>query len=195
MWTIKVFLKKEVEYIEKYDSYYNGYNQNKGGNFGPSNGGSHLLKSDILNILSACEFLSRPGTVLADIFGITNTSVMRIRKGYNHKEVYDEYHSLSLLQREELFDVFNQSYHVASKLARTHAIYAKRKFSNDDIYYLLAQKDYGTKSVTALSKEYHISRYTIDTLYAGKSYQDVTEEYLAMSEEQRRKYVTLHGDV
>ena len=53
--------EKEKEYIKYYDSYLNGYNQNEGGNFGPSNGGSHLTKSDIFNILSALEFMSRPG--------------------------------------------------------------------------------------------------------------------------------------
>ena len=41
---------KEKEFIKFYDSYKNGYNQNEGGNFGPSNGGSHLIKSDIFNI-------------------------------------------------------------------------------------------------------------------------------------------------
>jgi group I intron endonuclease len=51
----------EKYYIQYYDSYKNGYNQNEGGNFGPSNGGTHLTEADILNILSALEFMSRPG--------------------------------------------------------------------------------------------------------------------------------------
>ncbi|MEG0153592.1 MAG: GIY-YIG nuclease family protein, partial [Cellulosilyticaceae bacterium] len=50
--------EKEREYIKKYDSYRNGYNQNEGGNFGPSNGGSQLTQSDVFNILSAIEFMS-----------------------------------------------------------------------------------------------------------------------------------------
>ena len=57
----KVISDKEKEYIAYYDSYRNGYNQNEGGNFGPSNGGSHLTQSDIFNILSAIEFMVRPG--------------------------------------------------------------------------------------------------------------------------------------
>lgn len=40
--TYEEISKKEQEYIKLYDSYRNGYNQNEGGNFGPSNGGSHL---------------------------------------------------------------------------------------------------------------------------------------------------------
>lgn len=39
--------EKEKYYVQKYDSYRNGYNQNKGGNFGPSNGGTHLTQQDI----------------------------------------------------------------------------------------------------------------------------------------------------
>ena len=62
---------KEQEYIKKYDSYRNGYNQNPGGNFGASNGGTHLTQTDIYNILSAFEFCSRPGAVLADIYDVS----------------------------------------------------------------------------------------------------------------------------
>lgn len=56
-----IISEKEKYYISYYNSYKNGYNQNEGGNFGPSNGGSHLTESDILSILSALEFMSRPG--------------------------------------------------------------------------------------------------------------------------------------
>ena len=66
-----IISKKEQEYIKIYDSYLNGYNQNEGGNFGPSNGGSHLVESDILNILSALEFMSRPGQILADMYDVS----------------------------------------------------------------------------------------------------------------------------
>jgi group I intron endonuclease len=76
--------EKEKYYIKFYDSYYNGYNQNEGGNFGPSNGGSHLTKSDIFSICAALEFCSRPGAVLANIFNITTTTVSRIKKKENH---------------------------------------------------------------------------------------------------------------
>jgi len=75
---------KEKEFIKYYDSYKNGYNQNEGGNFGPSNGGSHLIESDILTILSVLEFMSRPGQVLSDIFCVSRTTISRIKRGVNH---------------------------------------------------------------------------------------------------------------
>ena len=74
----------EKFYIKKYDSYRNGYNQNEGGNFGPTNGGSKLTQSDIYNILSALEFMSRPGQILADIYEVSRTTISRIKKGENH---------------------------------------------------------------------------------------------------------------
>jgi group I intron endonuclease len=77
---------KEKEFIKKYDSYRNGYNQNEGGNFGPSNGGSHLTQIDIFNILSALEFCSKPGQILSDIFGVSKTTISRIKKGVNHNQ-------------------------------------------------------------------------------------------------------------
>lgn len=77
---------KEKEYIAFYDSYKNGYNQNEGGNFGPSNGGSHLTESDIYNILSVLEFMSRPGQILSDIFDVSRTTISRIKQGINHNQ-------------------------------------------------------------------------------------------------------------
>lgn len=55
-----------------------------GGNFGPSNGGSHLTKSDIFNICAALEFCSRPGAILAEMFDITTTTISRIKNKINH---------------------------------------------------------------------------------------------------------------
>ena len=67
--------EKEKYYIKFYDSYKNGYNQNEGGNFGPSNGGSHLIQSDIFNICAALEFCSRPGGVLSKMFNVSLTTI------------------------------------------------------------------------------------------------------------------------
>lgn len=76
--------EKEKEYIKKYDSYKNGYNQNEGGNFGPSNGGSHLTQSDIFNICAALEFCSRPGGVLSKMYEVSLTTISRIKNKVNH---------------------------------------------------------------------------------------------------------------
>lgn len=187
--------QKEVEYIAKYDSYYNGYNQNKGGNFGPSNGGSHLLKADILNILSACEFLKRPGTVLAKIYEITNTSVMRIKRGESHKEIYDEYHSLPTEERKEIFTIFDESFNVVQKTASSNRIESKRKFKKEDIFYILAQRDYGSKTVTQIGQELNTARYALLLIRRGESYKDFSILYNRMSKEEQKKYVSLHGDM
>jgi group I intron endonuclease len=75
---------KEREYIAFYDSYRNGYNQNEGGNFGASNGGTQFTQSDIYNILAVLDFMSKPGQVLADIYGVSRTTISRIKRGINH---------------------------------------------------------------------------------------------------------------
>lgn len=72
---------KEREYIKKYDSYRNEYNQNGGGNFGTTNRGSKLTQTDIYNILACLEFTSRPGEVLAKMYGVTRTTISRIKRG------------------------------------------------------------------------------------------------------------------
>ena len=116
----------EKKYIAQYDSYRNGYNQNEGGNFGPSNGGTTLTHSDVLNILSALEFMSKPGQVLADIFGVSRTTISRIKRGVNHSQYKEEYDRLPLEERQEIYCIFCDSSSFYEKKVNTTVIQSKR---------------------------------------------------------------------
>ena len=120
---------KEQEYIKKYDSYYNGYNQNEGGNFGPTNGGSHLTQSDIYNILAATEFMNRPGTILGKMFEVSNTTIMRIKKGVNHCQHYEKYWQLSEEERRDIFNIFCESNNLLHELEVSHRNDGRRKLT------------------------------------------------------------------
>lgn len=98
--------EKEKEFIKKYDSYHNGYNQNEGGNFGPSNGGSHLTQLDIYYICSALEFCPKPGGVLAKMFNVSLTTISRIKHKVNHSLYIEQYDKLSLEERKQIYKNF-----------------------------------------------------------------------------------------
>lgn len=182
--------KLEEYYIDLYDSYYNGYNQNKGGHFGPANGGSHLIKSDILNILAVCEFTSRPGQLLGDIFNVTRTTIGRIKKGENHCEIYEEYHSMPLEQRKDIFNIFCESYNFNERLEQNHKLQSKRTLNKEDVFMVLVNRELKIMPEKVLGDKIGIKHSNIYNI--GKNtYKDFFYEYNKLSFEEKQKYASL----
>lgn len=185
---------KEKYYIAYYDSYHNGYNQNEGGNFGPSNGGSQLLKSDIFNILAALEFMThnRPGQVLSNLFGVSKTTISRIKHGVNHCQYIEEYNNMSLEDRKAIFDIFENSYHVRELYANSSKIAGKRKLSEEQVYAILYNDEKHLIPKKHLAKKFGIkSTYTLDCIIKGTSYQDYNFKYKELTDIQKEKLVSL----
>lgn len=90
-----------------------------------------MTESDILNILACLEFKSRPGQVLADIYGITRTTISRIKKGINHVEVYEKYYSLSITERKSIYKIFCDSTNFIEKKTYSTIIKNKRQLSRE----------------------------------------------------------------
>lgn len=186
--------EKEKEYIKKYDSYKNGYNQNEGGNFGPSNGGSQLTQADIFNILAASEFMENkhPGQALADLFGVTRTTIMRIRKGVNHCEDFEEYHNMPIKQRKAIFDIFESSYHILEHYADSSKIVAKRKLTERQVHMIFYNHEHKIIPETHMAKKLNIkSTYTLDCIEQGRSYQDYKFSYNKLTEDQKNELASL----
>lgn len=183
----------EKEFIKKYDSYKNGYNQNEGGNFGPSNGGSQLTESDILNILACLEFKSRPGQVLADIYGITRTTISRIKKGINHIEVYEKYYNLSTEERKSIYKIFCDSTNFIEKKAHSTIIENKRQLSREQVYLILLNEElHRPKTIAWLVNQCKIkSSNTIYCILKGASYQDYYIDYQKIDKSEKDKLASL----
>lgn len=184
--------QKEIEFIEKYDSYYNGYNQNKGGNFGPSNGGSHLIKSDIFNICAALEFCSRPGAVLARMFNITTTTVSRIKHKVNHCEVIAEYDKLPLEERKAIYKIFCDSSDFYNQKIHQTILKGKRTLSQEQVFMILANEEFKVTTKTYLLNKFNLSSSNI--IYGvlnGQTYKDYYAEYNKLSVEDKNKIVSL----
>lgn len=184
--------EKEKEYIKKYDSYRNGYNQNEGGNFGPSNGGSQLTQSDIFNILSALEFMSRPGQILSEIYGVTKTTISRIKHGENHIQYKEEYDKLPLEEREKIYQIFCDSTNFYERKVNTTIIQAKRKLTREQVFMILCNFEYKIIPSTKMAKLVNInSRYTLDCIKQGKTYKDYALDYNKLTINEKQKIVSL----
>lgn len=183
---------KEQEFIKFYDSYRNGYNQNEGGNFGPSNGGSHLTQSDIFNILSALEFCSRPGGVLSRMYDVSLTTISRIKKGENHVQYKREYEQLPLELRKEIYDNFCKSTQFDIAKINQTIIKNKRKLTKEQVFMILANYEFKIVTLSELKIRFGIvSDYTFSCIKNGKSYKDYKYLYDNLSDNEKQKIVSL----
>jgi hypothetical protein len=184
--------EKEKEYIKKYDSYRNGYNQNEGGNFGPSNGGSHLTQSDIFNILSAIEFCSRPGQILSDIYEVSKTTISRIKKGENHCQYKEEYDSLPLEERKAIYKIFCDSTNFYEQKVKKTIIQSKRKLNEFQVHLILCNFEFKIFTRKKMAEIVNVkSTYTLDCIKNGISYKDYALTYSQLTNEQKEQLVSL----
>lgn len=183
---------KEREYIKKYDSYRNGYNQNEGGNFGPSNGGTKLTQSDIFNILAALEFMSRPGQILADMYDVSRTTISRIKKGINHNQYKEEYERLPLEERQNIYKIFCESSNFYETKVHTTIIQSKRKLTQQQIFLLLCNEEKGRPvSFAELERRFQVTSNTLYTILNGQSYKDFILDYSKLTDIQKQKLASL----
>lgn len=131
----------EQEYIKKYDSYRNGYNQNEGGNFEPSNGGSKLTQSDIFIILAVLEFSSRSGQTLADMFNVSKTTISRIGHGVNHNQYKEEYEQLSLEERKNIYNIFCETTNFLNNKIENNKNEGRRRLNEQQVHLILLNKE------------------------------------------------------
>ena len=182
----------EKQYIKEYDSYKNGYNQNEGGNFGPTNGGSHLTETDILNILAALEFMSRPGQILSDMFGVTKTTISRIKKGINHTRCKEKYDNLSLEERKAIYDLFCETTDFYEEKVATTILKSKRRFNESQIHLILINEEFGRIiPLKRLARQLGVNSKALNCILSGNSYKDYNLSYKNLNEDQKNKLVSL----
>ena len=182
----------EKDFILKYDSYKNGYNQNEGGNFGPSNGGSTLTESDILNILSALEFMPKPGQALADIYNVSRTTISRIKNGINHCEYVKKYKSLSDKDRYDIYQIFYNSSNLYEKKVNSTIIKSKRHLNEQQVHLVLLNFEKKIIPITQMAKRLGIkSTYTLDCIRKGKTYKNFALTYTKLNDEQKNSLASL----
>lgn len=185
--------EKEKYYIKEFDSYKNGYNQNEGGNFGPSNGGSRLTESDMYNILSVLEFMSRPGQVLSDIYGVSRTTISRIKNGINHNQYKEQYEKLPLEKRYEIYEDFQNSINLIEKKANSSKLRTKRRLTQEQVFlvYLNEELDRPLSIVNLMNILGIDSSNTIYCILKKKTYFDYYLLYQKLTQSEKNQLATL----
>lgn len=185
--------EKERYYIKQFDSYYNGYNQNEGGNFGPSNGGTKFTKSDIFSICAALEFCPhKPGGLLAKIFDTTPTTINRIKHKVNHCHIIEEYEALPEKQRREIYQIFEESSNFYERKLHKNALTKLRSLDEKKVHLIWANEEYKILIKEDLYKFLGIKNSNV--LYGilkGNTYKDYTFSYSKLTEDQKEVLVSL----
>ena len=182
----------EKIFIEQFDSYHNGYNQNTGGNFRASNGGSQLIQSDIFNILSALEFMSRPGQILANMYGVSRTTISRIKKGENHIQYKRAYDALPIEDRNDIYKNFCDSTNFYEDKINTTIIQSKRQLTEEQVHLILYNFENKILTWVEMARRVGIkSTYTLDCIRYGKTYKDFSHTYKQLTENQKLQLASL----
>lgn len=191
--TSKEISEKEKEFIKKYDSYKNGYNQNEGGNFGPANGGSHLTESDILNILAVLEFMTKPGQLLGNIFDVSRTTISRIKHGINHNQYKEEYEKLSYEERKQIYNNFCKDMNLLEEKANLSKLNAKRQLTKEQVYLILINEELN-RPITIDNITIQLGLLSSNTVYCilrGQTYQDYMISYNKLTQSQKDELASL----
>lgn len=182
----------EKFYIKEFDSYKNGYNQNEGGNFGPTNGGSHLTQTDIFNILAALEFMSRPGQILSNMFGVSKTTISRIKKGENHTQYKEEYEKLPYEERKAIYDLFCETTDFYKDKVNTTIITSNRKLTKEQVYLVYLNEEMNRPiPLKKLAKMYGVDGKALQLIVKSSSYKDYALSYKNITEDEKMALVSL----
>lgn len=184
--------EKEREYIALYDSYLNGYNQNEGGSFRASNGGSTLIEKDLFIIFSVLEFSQRPGQLLSDIFEVSRTTISRIKRGENHNKAKEKYEKMSLEERKDIYRIFAEATDFEQNKNIKGRITSKRKLTEEQVHLILINNELKIKDQCAMARFVGVkSTNTLITILREKSYKDYSYTYKKLTEDQKQQLASL----
>lgn len=168
--------KLEEQYIEKYNSYENGYNCNRGGQ--QHNGFESKLKQSDINIICAMlEFHKRPGTILGEYFHVSNTTIYRIHHKYSHEDLVDNYNQLEYLTREKIYLDFCKE----NNLKPTISYNAQRKITREQAFIIYIYDEYKYNKRTYVAYDFNLNDDITRKVKQKKTCLDYYEVYKKLS--------------
>lgn len=166
----------EEEYIQKYDSYENGYNCNRGGQ--QHNGFESKLKQNDINIICALlEFHKRPGTILGKYFNVSNTTIYRISHQYSHEDLVNNYKKLGYLTREKIYLDFCKE----NNLISTIHYNPQRKITREQAFVIYIYDEFKYNKRTYVAYDFNLTDDITRKVKNKKTCLDYYEVYKKLS--------------
>ena len=178
--------EKEIEYIKKYDSYLNGYNCNKGGQYyhEPT---SKFTKEDVFNIKAVSKFHKRYGTILANYYNTSNTTIYRINHNIQCCVEGEEFDKLTEKEQKNICDNFilktnliQERHKIMTGLTKT------RLYSKEQIFLIYIYQEYNNGKRCFISQDIGINNCnTLRCIRNKITYQDYYDEYTKLTIDQK----------
>lgn len=137
--------------------------------------------------------MSRPGQVLADIYGISRTTISRIKKGENHCQYKEEYENLPLEERQAIYKIFCDSFNFYERKVNSTIIQSKRHLTEQQVHLILLNEEL-KRPITwkKLMKRFDIkSNNTFYCILKGQSYKDFILSYNQLNQDQKDNLASL----
>ena len=137
--------------------------------------------------------MSKPGQVLADIYGVSRTTISRIKKGVNHCDTKILYDNLPLEERKSIYKIFCDSYNFYENKVNSTIIKSKRQLTEEQVHLYLLNEELGKiVTVNSLMKKFNIkSSNTLSCIKRGESYKDYSLTYSRLTESEKTKLASL----
>lgn len=182
--------EKEIAFIKQNDSYLNGYNCNKGGQ-GVHAPTSKFSKEDVFVIKAVSKFYKKYGSVLAEHFNTSNTSIYRINHNSQCGIEGKEFDLLPEEEQKQLADEFVQKHDLIHKRHdKMPKLTSRRQFSKDQIFWVYIYQEFGNGKPCFLSKDLGVnSCNTLRCIRKHETYQDYYDEYCKLTLEEKLAYL------
>lgn len=187
---------KEAEYIEKYNSYINGYNGNRGSK--AHNGApGRFTQEEIFQILACDYFYKRSGRVISEYFNCPNSTINNITYRRNYKNDCDIFDKKDEEEKRIILEDFFENSNIREQLS-TIGKHKQRKFSYEDVVILWILHDYNTPFTKqgVLRNILGVSQTRINAglnqLYSGLIYNDYTLKYQQLNLIEKNQILRLY---
>jgi group I intron endonuclease len=172
----------EKQWIEKLDSYHNGYNCNPGGDLSYNPG--KLSKQEVFEILSVTDKIDHKGPKLAEIYGVSVKVISNVRARHSYNRYSDEYDKLPQQEKDRLFVLMNSIHHFTKELNVN-----RRKFTREQIYMIYIARDYKLPfTLRSIAENFgmDISK-TPFSIKDGSIYKDYYQDYYKLNIDDKNK--------
>lgn len=171
----------EKEWIEKLDSYHNGYNCNPGGDLSYIPG--KLREIDVYQILSVTDKLERQGKKLAEIYGVSVKVISNVRTRKSYNLFCENYDKLPQSEKDRLFVLMNSEYHFTKEINK-----GTRKFTREQVYMIYLYRDYKLPfTQKSILENFKMSDTTAALIKKGERYNDYYNDYYKLNLEDKNK--------
>lgn len=185
----KEIVEIEKQYIEKYESYTNGYNQTKGGEY---NTKKQIFTDDYLfEIIFILRHYEYSCPVIQKMFDISESAVLRMKNKQTYISMQQIVDQVSEEKKEEIKKKLEEKYQIQEKIDqhRKEVTLKSRGLDRDTALQIIVACNNIPKIGAAIERKLNLPNQHTSRIKRGLRYREYYDEYLKFSEEETRQWL------